>query len=91
MNCRVDKRSLAAVFAGIFIGMGLVLQWVEVLAAHYLTKAWLLATLLNESWSIIRLCFSTAPWRQELFYWPLLLVVTGAAMLFSDCRKVRSQ
>ena len=89
---RVDKRSIAAVGAGVLIGLGLVLQWIEVLASRYLTKdAWFVATVLSESWSVIKLLFSTAPWRQELFYWPLLLVITGAALLFSHCQKARSQ
>ena len=89
---RPDKRSIVAVLAGVLIGLGLVLQWIEVLASRYVTKdAWFVATLLSESWSIIKLLLSAAPWRQELFYWPLLLVITGAAMLFSHRQKVRSQ
>ncbi|HEY3940487.1 MAG TPA: hypothetical protein VGL97_23870 [Bryobacteraceae bacterium] len=82
--CPVDKRSVIAVSAGLLIGLGLILQWIEVLFTHFVPRnAWVFATLFGEIWNAIEVWLSLAPSHQDLRYLPLVLVVTGAAILFS--------
>jgi hypothetical protein len=79
-----DKRTAIAVGAGILIMVGLALQWAQVLFAHYVAaNSWFFATLFGEAWNMINVWMSAAAWHQDLQYWPLLLVVTGGAILFS--------
>src|SRR5215831_5710594 len=74
----------AAWGAGMLILLGLALQWVEILVARFASdNSWFLTTLFGEAWNMITLWFSTTPWRDDLRYWPLLLVVVGGAILFS--------
>jgi uncharacterized membrane protein len=86
-NCaalsRIDKRSIAAVAAGMLIGLGLVLQWIEVLFTHVVARnTWFFATLFDETWNMINIWLASV-WDGDLHYWPLLLVITGAAILLS--------
>jgi hypothetical protein len=79
-----DKRSAVAVGAGLLILVGLALQWAQVLFAHYVAaNSWFFATLFGDVWNMITVWMSAAAWHQDLQYWPLLLVVTGGAILFS--------
>ena len=78
---RIDTRSIAAVAAGILIGLGLVLQWIEVLFTHVVERnTWFFATLFDETWNMINF-WLVATWDGDLRYWPLLLVTTGWAIL----------
>ena len=92
LNRCLGKNTLAAFAAAILIALGLVLQWIELLftriAAH---NAWLFTTLFGEIWNIIDLSPLVTQWHQNLYYWPLVLVIIGAAILFSRSQKVRSQ
>ena len=74
----------AAWGAGTLILLGLALQWIEILMARFASdNFWFLATLFGEAWNMIALWFSTTPWRDDVRYWPLLLVIVGSAILFS--------
>ncbi|HKV48015.1 MAG TPA: hypothetical protein VJN69_07990 [Candidatus Acidoferrales bacterium] len=92
LNGRRAKNKLPVSVAAVLIGFGLALQWIEFLfarvAAH---NAWLFTTLFGEIWNIIDLSPSVTQWHQNLYCWPLLLVIIGAVILFSRCREVRSQ
>lgn len=78
------RNRAAILFAGIVIALGLVLQWTELLLVRIVAhNAWLFATLFGEIWNIIDLSPAAMQWRQNLYYGPLLLVIAGAAMLFS--------
>jgi hypothetical protein len=80
----IMTNSKAAVAAGALILMGLTLQWIEVLFTHFVSQnSWFFATLFGEAWNMITLWLSAAAWHQDVQYWPLLLVVTGGAILFS--------
>jgi hypothetical protein len=82
------KNRLAVFFAAILIALGLVLQWTELLFTRFLpNNGWLFATLLGEIWNIISISPSGTQWHQNLNDWPLLLVITGAAILFSCSRR----
>ena len=89
---RVHKSSIIAVIAGVLIGLGLALQWAELLFMRFLSQnAWFFSTLLSESWNIIEASSAAAQWHQNLKYWPLLLVIAGVVILFSHCpRKFHS-
>jgi hypothetical protein len=79
-----DNRTAMALGAGILIMMGLSLQWAEMLFAHYVAaNTWFFATLFGQAWNMISAWISSSALPQYLQYWPLLLVVTGAAILFS--------
>jgi len=81
---RADKRTTWAIGAGALIVLGLALQWIQVLFTQFVSQnAWFFATLLGEAWNMITVWLSAAPWDQDVQYWPLLLVITGAAILFS--------
>ena len=83
-----DRRTAAVLGAGLLIVMGLALQWVEVLCVRFVSaNSWFFATLFGEAWNMINVWLTAAPWHQDVQYWPLLLVVTGAAILFSRNRK----
>jgi len=83
-----DKRATVAVGAGLLILLGAALQWIDVLCAHFLSQnSWFFATLFGEAWNMIDVWLSAALWHQDLQYWPLLLVITGAAILFSNNRE----
>lgn len=74
----------AAWGAGMLILLGLALQWIEFLSARFASEnSWFLSTLFGEVWNMITLWFSTTPWRDDVRYWPLLLVIVGGAILFS--------
>jgi hypothetical protein len=47
-------------------------------------NTWFFATLFGQAWNMISVWMSSAAWHQDLQYWPLLLVVTGGAILFSQ-------
>lgn len=80
----LGRRQTMAMGAGILIVTGLALQWIEVVCARFVGQnAWFFSTLFGEAWNMIDLWLSAAPWHQDLQYWPLLLVVTGAVILFS--------
>ena len=82
----LDKRSIVAVGAGILIGLGIVLQWLEAPLAHFFSEnSWLFATLFGEAWNMVNVWLLNSAQRQEFMYWPLVLVVTGGAILFSRC------
>lgn len=84
----VRNSRLAVFFAAILIALGLVLQWTELLFTRfYAHNGWLFATLFGEIWNIISISPAAMQWHQNLYYWPLLLVITGAAILFSYNRK----
>lgn len=88
----LHKNEFAVFFAAILIALGLVLQWTELLFTRiFLHNGWLFATLFGEIWNIITVSLSATEWHQNLHYWPLLLVVTGAAILLSRGQRMRSQ
>jgi hypothetical protein len=92
LNRCLGKNRLAVFLAAILIALGLVLQWAELLFARITAhNTWLFTTLFGEIWNIIDLSLSVIQWHQNLYYWPLLLVIIGAAILFSRSQKVRSQ
>ena len=73
-----------AIGAGALIVLGLALQWIQVCFTRFVSQnSWFFATLFGETWNMIAVWLSAAPWRQDVQYWPLLLVITGAAILFS--------
>ncbi len=84
------KNKVAAFSAGILIALGLALQCTEVLFAHFFGRdGWLFATLFGGIWNIISSSPSAMQWDRVLYDWPLLLVVTGGAILFShNCKKL---
>jgi len=83
-NHGCDKGTIAMAAAGVLIALGAALQWVELLFTRFVAdNSWFFATLFGETWNMINVWFSAAAWHQDLQYWPLLLVVTGAAILFS--------
>ncbi len=70
--------------AAALIALGLALQWIQVLFTQFASQnSWFFATVFGEAWNMITVWISAAPWRQDVQYWPLLLVITGAAILFS--------
>ena len=84
----IEKRTAVAVGAGVLIALGLALQWIEVLFARFIAEnSWCFATLLGQAWNMITVWLSAAPWHQDVQYWPLLLVITGGAILFSRTPK----
>lgn len=84
LNCCLRENKLPVSVAAILIVLGLVLQWTELLFTRIVAhNAWLFTTLFGEIWNIIDLSPSVTQWHQNLFYWPLLLVIIGAAILFS--------
>jgi hypothetical protein len=88
-SCRIRKNRIAVFFAAVLIALGLVLQWTELLLTRLFGhNTWLFATLFGEIWNIISISPSAIQWHQNLYYWPLLLVITGAAILFSRKRKL---
>jgi hypothetical protein len=81
------KNRLIAFFAAVLIALGLAFQWTELLFMRLFGhNAWLFDTLFGEIWNIISLSPSAMQWDQNLHCWPLLLVITGAAILFSRSR-----
>lgn len=80
-NC---NGTLLALSAGSLIALGLALQWLEVLFTRFVSQnSWFFATLFGEAWNMITVWLSVASWHQDVQYWPLLLVITGGAILFS--------
>lgn len=78
------KGTLLAFSAGSLIALGLALQWVEVLFTRFVSQnSWFFATLFGQAWNMISVWLSAASWHQDVEYWPLLLVITGGAILFS--------
>jgi len=86
----IRKNRFAVLFAAVLIVLGFVLQWSELLFTRFFAhNGWLFATLLGEIWNIISVSPSATEWHQNLLYWPLLLVITGAAILLSrHCHKL---
>jgi hypothetical protein len=83
-NHGCNKRTIAAAVAGVLIALGVALQWVELLFTRFgADNSWFFATLFGETWNMINVWLSAVPWQQNVQYWPLLLVITGAALLFS--------
>jgi hypothetical protein len=81
---RADRRTTWAIGAGALIALGLALQWIQVLFTQMVSQnSWFFATLFGETWNMITVWLSAAPWHEDVQYWPLLLVITGAAILFS--------
>jgi hypothetical protein len=79
-----EKGSAAVLGAGLLILVGLGLQWFEMLCSRFISEnSWFFATLFSEAWNMINVWLSAAPWHQDLQFWPLLLVITGAAILFA--------
>ncbi len=76
-----DRRNIIAAAASLLIALGFGLQWVELFFSR--EKSWFFATLFGETWNIITVWMAAAPEHQDVRYWPLLLVITGAAILFS--------
>jgi len=92
LNRCLGKNKLAILIAAILIALGLVLQWMELLFARITVhNAWLFTTLFGEIWNIIDLSPSATQWHRNLYYCPLLLVIIGAAILFTRGQKLRSQ
>lgn len=92
-NClrHVDKRSVLAATAGMLIGLGLVLQWIEVLFTYLSSRnTWFFTTLFDETWNMINIWLAAA-WDGDLHYWPLLFVVTGTVILITRGPKRSSQ
>jgi hypothetical protein len=84
----IHNDKLDAFAAALLISLGLILQWTELFFARFMSRnGWLFATLFGEIWNIINISPSAAQWHQNLRYWPLLLVITGAAILFSRNRR----
>lgn len=82
------KSHIASLFAAVLIALGLVLQWTELFFTRVVAhNAWLFTTLFGEIWNIIDLSPSATQWHQNLYYGPLLLVIIGAAILFSRCNE----
>jgi hypothetical protein len=78
------KGTLLALSAGSLIALGLALQWIEVLFTRLVSQnSWFFTTLFGEAWNMISVWLSAASWQQDMQYWPLLLVITGATILFS--------
>jgi hypothetical protein len=78
------KGTVLALSAGSLIALGLALQWVEVLFSRFVSQnSWFFATLFGEAWNMISVWLSAASWHQDMQYWPLLLVITGGAILLS--------
>lgn len=87
-NRCLHTNGVVVFFAAVLIALGLVFQWTELLFTRLLGhNAWLFATLFGEIWNIISISPSATQWHQTLHDWPLLLVITGAAILFSRNRK----
>ena len=86
----LHKNKIAALFAGILIALGLALQCSEMLFTRlFAHDGWLFATLFGGIWNIITSSPSAMQWHQNLYCWPLLLVITGGAILFSrNCKKL---
>ncbi len=83
-NHASNKSTVAMVAAGLLIALGATLQWIEVLFTRFVAdNSWFFATLFGETWNMINVWLSAAAWHQDLQYWPLLLVITGGAILFS--------
>jgi hypothetical protein len=79
-----EKGTAVVLGAGLLIVLGIALQWFEMLCSRFISEnSWFFATLFGEAWNMINVWFSAAPWHQDLQFWPLLLVVTGAAILFA--------
>jgi hypothetical protein len=73
-----------AMGAGLLIIAGLALQWIEVVCARFVEQnAWFFATLFGAAWNMVNVWLAAAPWHQDWQYWPLLLIVTGTAILLS--------
>lgn len=84
----VEKRTAVAVGAGVLIALGLALEWIEVLFTRFVAQnSWFFATLFGQAWNMITVWLSAAAWHQDVQYWPLLLVITGGAILFSRTPK----
>lgn len=83
-KCHRADRTTWALGAGALIVLGLALQWIQVLFTQIVSQnSWFFATLFGEAWNMITVWLSAAPWHQDVQYWPLLLVITGGAILFS--------
>lgn len=79
-----EKGTAVVLGAGLLIVLGVALQWLEMLCSRFISdNSWFFATLFGEAWNMINVWLSAAPWHQDLQFWPLLLVVTGAAILFA--------
>jgi hypothetical protein len=79
-----DKGTMVVLGAGLMILVGLALQWIEALSAHFISEnSWFFATLFSGAWNMINVWLSAAQWHQDVRFWPLLLVITGGAILFS--------
>ena len=91
-NRCLGKNELVVFSAALLICLGLILQWTELLFTRVVAhNVWLFTTLFGEMWNIIDLSPSATQWHQSFYYWPLLLVIIGAAILFSRCNeKLRS-
>lgn len=84
----IHNDGIGAFAAILLIALGLILQWTELLFTRFISRnAWFFATLFGEIWNIINISRSAAHWHENLRYWPLLLVITGAAILFSRSRR----
>jgi hypothetical protein len=78
------KRTGVVFGASMLIMAGFTLQWVQALCVHFVSdNTWFFATLFGQAWNMINIWLSAAPWHEDLRFWPLLLVITGAAILFS--------
>lgn len=78
------KGTFLVLSAGSLIALGLALQWAEVIFTRLVSQnSWFFATLFGEAWNMMSVWLSAASWHQDLQYWPLLLVITGGAILFS--------
>ncbi|HTZ74085.1 MAG TPA: hypothetical protein VMB47_09200 [Candidatus Aquilonibacter sp.] len=76
--------TIAMAGAALLIALGVALQWIELLFARFVAdNSWFFATLFGETWNMINVWLSAAAWHQDLQYWPMLFVITGAAILFS--------
>lgn len=84
----IHKNRVAVFFAGVLIALGLVFQWTELLFVRFFVhNGWLFDTLFGEIWNIISISPSAMQWHRNVYYWPMLLVITGAAIFFSCNRK----
>ena len=79
-----DRGATLAAGAGLLIALGLALQWIEVLFTRFVGQnSWFFATLFGQAWNMMTVWLAAAPWHADVQYWPLLLVITGGAILLS--------
>jgi hypothetical protein len=81
---RIERSSVAAIAAGVLIGLGITLQLTQTVVARLVSQdAWLFVMLFQTGWTLVNNSHAAAPWLQAMREWPLLFVVAGTALLLS--------